>query len=189
MRRARHLAACCLALALVAVGCGGGDPAADTVPAQEAASEVMIDAPILDHPSRSEDDHYRDAGFKPVEVYGFLGIEPGLTVGDFMPSRGYNTVLVSQIVGDDGRVVAILRPDAGDPERVARSRGILEGTVETAGLNIVETVDDLAATPEGSLDVLLTVRNYHDLGEHDERIAVLPDIMRTLKARRHPGGE
>jgi predicted methyltransferase len=175
---------------MVAVAaCGGAEPAPE--PAAEAPAAVEVSAPapidpaILNHPARSDDDHYRDAGIKPLELYAFLGIEPGMNVADLMPGGGYNTALISQIVGGDGGVTAVLRPSpTDDAERVQRGRDGLEERMAPFELTNLSIVADPTAFADGSVDLLLTVRNYHDLGLAADRIAALPEYLRILS----PGG-
>jgi len=69
---------------------------------------------ILDDPARAEGERERDAGSKPLEVYAFWGIESGMTVADMMPGGGYNTFILSKLVGDSGKVYA-------GPDRRSRS--------------------------------------------------------------------
>ncbi len=180
MYRSRSACLSLLVIGMLTVGCsGGGEPPAEPVDAAEPEP-----VSVLDHPARSEDDHYRDAGFKPLEVYEFFDIGPGTTVGDLWPGGGYNTAILAQLVGDDGRVVAILGPEPADPERVARSRERFAGRLDPFGFANLEVVADPTEVPENTLDVLLTVRNYHDLGDAPDRLAALPAFMRVLK----PGG-
>jgi predicted methyltransferase len=148
------------------------------------AQQHSLDASILDDPTRSEDDRYRDQGFKPLEVYGFFGVTPGMTVADLWTSRGYNAHVLAHVVGDSGKLYAVVAPFESSPERTERSRQALSERFGAAGLNNVEIVADLAALPADSLDVLVTVRNYHDLGEREARLEALPHLMRVLK----PGG-
>jgi predicted methyltransferase len=148
------------------------------------AVQSTIPAGVLDDPTRSEDDRYRDEGFKPLEVYGFFGVEPGMTVADLWTSRGYNAHILAHAVGDTGKLVAIIAPFESSPERTERSRAALSERFAAAGLANTEIVADLAAVPADSIDVLVTVRNYHDLGEREARLEALPHIMRVLK----PGG-
>jgi len=174
------------AIALLAA-CGGEAPAPEPAAESPAAapSPNAIDPAILDHPARSEDDHYRDGGFKPLEVYAFFGIEPGMHVADMMPGGGYNTVLVSQIVGEAGTVTALLNArSGGDPERTQRTRDRITERVGPFGLGNLEVADDPSTMADDSVDLLLTVRNYHDLGLAEDRMAALPELMRILK----PGG-
>jgi len=177
---------CLIAVGLLAA-CAG-EAAAPEAPVEEPAAApapIVIDTAILDHPARSEDDHYRDGGFKPVEVYGFFGIEPGMHVADMMPGGGYNTVLVAQIVGSSGTVTALLSTRPGDdPERVQRGLDRFTERVTPFGLDNLELVADATAMADNSVDMVLTVRNYHDLGLAEDRMAALPELLRILK----PGG-
>ncbi len=135
--------------------------------------------------SRTEDDRYRDGGFKPLEVYHFFGIEPGMVVGDLATSRMYNAHILAQLVGPEGRVIATstygeaAREGAMERLQATFDERNVDGVL--ANVEIVATLEDI---PEGSLDALITVRNYHDFGERDDRVATLPRLMRVLK----PGG-
>lgn len=155
-----------------------------TTAASGALRQHGIDPSILDDPARSDDDRYRDQGFKPVDVYSFFGIEAGMTIADLWPSRGYHTRLLSAIAGDNGKVVAILVPYAGDEESTTRRREGLQQSLAGSDLSNLEIVGGLADVAADSLDLLLTVRNYHDLGQRPDRLKALPEILRVLK----PGG-
>jgi predicted methyltransferase len=72
--------------------------------AQVAQADVYADA--LASPSRLEADAARDAGRKPDEVLAFFGIGPDMVVLDMFSGGGYYTEILSEVVGDDGRVVA-----------------------------------------------------------------------------------
>ncbi len=153
---------------------------------KQAASEAAgkLDIAMLDDPSRTEDDRYRDGGFKPLEVYEFLGITPDMTVADIWPGGGYHTHILSLVMGEQGKVLSVLGPlyIGGDYEDWVRTK--LKERIEAGKLENVEVVGPLADVPEGSVDVMITVRNYHDLGDRDERTVVLPGLIRALK----PGG-
>lgn len=149
-----------------------------TSPYSELANDPLAD------PSRSEDDRKRDGGFKPLEVYNFLGIEPGQIVADLWPGRGYHTQILSNIVGEKGKVLAVLGPLYYQSKYEERIRKAVGERIEAGKLENVEFVGPLSDLKDNSIDVMITVRNYHDLGEAEERTAVLPDLMRALK----PGG-
>lgn len=159
-----------------------GAAAPATQPAQ--AGIVALDRSVLDDPSRSDDDRKRDEGFKPLEVYGFFGVRPGMTVADLWPGGGYNTQILSGVVGPEGKVLSVLGPLYTRSKYEERVRERVGKRIEAGHLSNVTVVGPLADIPSGSVDVLITVRNYHDLGEADERTAVLPELMRILK----PGG-
>ncbi len=181
------------ALALLAVSviaCGGSesDDAAAEAPAPEqpaAPESISYDPAILDVAGRSDDDHYRDGGMKPLEVYAFFGVEPGMTIGDLSTSGMYNAHILSQIAGADGTVYAIV--GLGETMRegsLERVQGTLAGRNVDGVLSNVEVIGTLEDLPENSIDVLITVRNYHDFGERADRVANVPRMLRVLK----PGG-
>ncbi len=146
----------------------------------EAASQRD---PLAD-PSRSDDDRKRDQGFKPLEVYSFFGVQPGLTVADLWPGRGYHTQILSKVVGPEDEVLAIMGPLYYGSSYAERAREALEGRIEAGKLENVRIVDQLQDLEPDSIDVMITVRNYHDLGDSAERTAVLPALLKALK----PGG-
>jgi predicted methyltransferase len=151
---------------------------------ERAASEAAgkLDRAVLDHQSRTEDDRYRDGGFKPIEVYAFLGIEPDMTVADIWPGGGYHTHILSLLTAGKGRVLSVLGPIYMDSDYEEWSRDKLKERIAAGDLSNVDVVGPLSDVPDDSVDV--TVRNYHDLGDRDERTVVLPGLMRALK----PGG-
>src|SRR5206468_4266056 len=58
-------------------------------------------------PGRTAEERDRDVYNKPDELYAFWGIKEGNTVIDLIPGDGYNTYLLSQLVGPKGKVYAI----------------------------------------------------------------------------------
>ncbi|MCZ6508840.1 MAG: hypothetical protein O7A04_12455, partial [Acidobacteria bacterium] len=91
-RRPRAFTLFGMALGLVALtvslGCQKAEVATESAAIQASSK---LDRAVLDHPSRTEDDRYRDTGFKPIEVYSFLVIEPEMTVADIWPGGCYHT--------------------------------------------------------------------------------------------------
>ena len=102
-----------------------------------------------------------------------VSYKAGDTVIDFAPGEGYNTYLLSQIVGPKGKVIAL------------GSYGFdaLETRLKASPLPNVQHVksDALKGLPDGSVDVIVTIRNYHDL---DDTAGMLAQFKRVLK----PGG-
>ena len=107
---------------------------------------------ILNDTKRPAEERARDAGSKPLELYAFFDVETGSTVADLMPGGGYNTYILSKLVGSSGKVYS-------GPDR----RGNLGTRVENDGLSNVEIIEGFDAMPEGGVDVIITVRNVHDL--------------------------
>ena len=134
-------------------------------------ASVTAQESILDDESRSDAERERDAGSKPLEVYAFWGIESGMTVVDLMPGGGYNTYILSEVVGDSGKVYA--GPNRNDN---------LANRLEANPLSNVEIIGGAGELEAESIDVMITVRNVHDLG--DRAAGFLEACLAALK----PGG-
>ncbi len=144
----------------------------------------------LANPSRSEEDKARDAGRKPADVIGFLGIRDGMTVIDLIASSGYYTEVLSNAVGTTGTVYA------QNPAPNLQSRGSANDKVLTARLtdnrlpNVIRWDRELAdiwATDhdleQDSIDAAITALNFHDMDP--ESAAEMLSVMRFVLK---PGG-
>jgi predicted methyltransferase len=147
------------------------------------AGSSLAQQSILDDPSRPDADKARDAGSKPLEVYEWLGITTGMTVGDVVPASGYNSHILAGVVGEGGHVLSVFTSDSG--------KAGLEERFTSAGVDNVEVLLNLDDVPDNSVDAFICVRNVHDMLIPDvaERFGMQPDpilggILRTLK----PGG-
>lgn len=171
----------CLLLAtvvVVAAACGAPaeEPAApEAEPQPEAEQPAGLDRSILDDPSRPAAEVAQDEGRRPLAVYEFLGVEPGMTVADVYNSDGYNTHLLSRVVGPEGTVYSVFEfyadPEAFDGQ-LYKVDSVTE-RVESAGLDNVELAMTIADVPPDAVDVAIAVRNYHDV-EH-----VFADLTRA----------
>ncbi len=101
-----------LALAFIsACGQEASDPAtapeSATTP-EPATAEVTVSVyeAAVASDARPESDRARDAGRKPAAVLEFLGIEPGMAVLDLFTGGGYYAEIISNVVGEEGKVVA-----------------------------------------------------------------------------------
>lgn len=127
----------------------------------------------LNQPNRSVDERRRDGGSMPLELYAFFGIEPGMTVADVMPGGGYNTYILTNVVGEEGTVYT--GPDRGD--RMA-------DRLEANPLSNTQLIAGYGDMPAGGVDVLITVRNMHDVINGGGEAEALAAWMTALK----PGG-
>lgn len=146
--------------------------ALSAVPGLAQQSRVDLDAP-----DRPEEDRLRDEFSKPIRMLEWVGLEEGDVALDFHAGGGYNTWILSEWVGAEGVVFTEMSGRRAEPlmERLA------SGDLADAG-NIVH-VEALSSVPDDTLDLFLTVRNYHDV--EPERIPLfLGEVGRTLK----PGG-
>ena len=137
---------------------------------------------------RAEADKARDAGRKPAQVVAFLGISEGMTVMDLIAAGGYYTEVLSNAVGESGRVYA------QNPAMVLRFRDGANDKAMTARLandrlaNVVRWDREMTdiGLDAGSLDAAITALNFHDLYNNDPAVAAgfLDAVMQLLK----PGG-
>jgi predicted methyltransferase len=112
-------------------------------------------------PDRFAGDREEDAWRKSAQVLALLDLKPGMHVIDYLAGGGYNTELLSRIVGPSGRVYAYNNPPyakyAGDTPAKRYANHRLLNVVEVGGAP--ETLD----LPPHSLDAALFVQSYHDL--------------------------
>lgn len=157
------------AAALLAVALSTVPAFAQEQQGEHAEPYVSLDRSVLDDETRPADERAQDPYRKVLEVYEWFGIEPGLVVADVMPGGGYNTHILSRLMGETP-VYAILGPLDGftlDPE-VPTYDVRLNERVAASGLDNVVVASDYADVPDGALDVAIIIRNYHDLGNYFE---------------------
>ena len=65
---------------------------------------------VLADPARSAADRERDARDKPAEVYALARFKRGDTVADLLGGGGYNSEILSGIVGPEGKVLLVNNP-------------------------------------------------------------------------------
>jgi len=148
------------------------------------AAAPLAAAPIdLNGPGRTRQDRDRDAYNHPEALFAFWGLHEGMRVMDLYPGDGYTTLLLSQLVGSGGRVLAY---DSYDHEAFdKRMKPLALANVEETAAAEPECFKTLpttlAALPAASLDAIVTIRNYHDIAEPARALA---EMKRLLK----PGG-
>ncbi|WP_448548763.1 class I SAM-dependent methyltransferase [Thalassotalea fusca] len=148
-------------------------------------SDVNSFAQQLATSDRPEADKTRDAGRQPAKVMDFFGIKPGMTVLEVLSSGGYYTEVISQKVGDTGKVYAqnnrfIL--DVFD----GRFGKEFDARFENNRLsNVKHYVKEFGEFDlENQIDVITIVLNYHDLYSNapkEHRMKVLSQMKKALK--------
>jgi predicted methyltransferase len=131
-----------------------------------AASPAAGVAQALADPRRPPADVARDPARHPAELIAFAGIKPGDRVADLFAGGGYFTRILSDVVGPDGRVYAIIPAEMArncDPSEFAGARAVArQGTYRNVAVLTRPTLEFAPARP---LDVIWSSQNYHDL--HD----------------------
>jgi predicted methyltransferase len=140
-------------------------------------------------PQRSPQFVNRDAVRHSLQELEFFGIKPTDTVVEIWPGGGYWTEILAPYLHDRGTYyVALPRGGAfGNPERAVTaveqklaSNPAIYGKVMTVDFN----KDHYQLAPAGSVDLVLTFRNYHDWMMSEWGEAALAAFFQALK----PGG-
>ena len=137
---------------------------------------------------RPSDQIKLDSARKPAELIAFAGIKAGDRVADFMPGNGYFTRIMSDVVGGDGHVYALL-PDEQlancAPEEVAGTKS-LAGDPSYANVTVLNA--STARFEISGLDVIWTAQNYHDLHDSFMGPADVAALNRLFFKALKPGG-
>jgi len=179
--------------AIAALGLAGGGLLVagpkEKLAAKKAAMESKIDPSILADPARPDDDKKQDAGRKALDVYSWLGIHQGMTVADFFPGGGYNTHLLSLVVGAEGKVYAAMEWNADKSIFGGRAYSVdkINDRIKNGKLTNVTIADKLSDIPANSLDAAVCVRNYHDV-ENVFDGWKRKDVVAAMYAAMKPGG-
>jgi predicted methyltransferase len=148
-----------LAAAFALASCG-------TMPAPPADSAIKAAVADARRPSA---DVARDVNRKPAETLRFSGVKPGDKVGELLPGGGYFTRMLSDVVGPEGHVYAIVNPPPPPSSEPAAPDAPRPGPPAVAAVaNDYANVSVLAQNftalaPPEKLDLVWTSQNYHDL--------------------------
>jgi predicted methyltransferase len=138
------------------------------------------------NPARAEANSSRDAARKPGEVIKFMGVKPGMTVLDMVSNGGFYAEILAHVVGDKGRVIAHMFPNAGmDPDN-AYAKYIRDSSHMNNVVPIYASFNDFDMK-ENTLDYVFLIQNFHDF--YFDRFAVDVDrILAMYKKALKPGG-
>lgn len=123
--------------------------------------------------SRLRNENRREARQRTAEILVALGAVPGARIADVGAGDGFFTVRLARAVGPEGRVIA------EDIDRVALDR--LRARVAEELLTNVDVVlgePDDPRLPDASLDAVLIVNAYHEMGSYH---SILQRARRALK--------
>lgn len=161
-----------------------------SVRAQELDQALLLKA--ISGPDREVSDFIRDPVRKPIEVLGFLGIKPGMTVLDMYAAGGYYTFIFSKAVGQDGVVYAQNtvrgRQFVEDRQDITQGQA-LDRKIEQGKLSnvtqIIRPLTNLGLQPN-SLDAVMVAQVLHDYYNPNSDRAL--NMLLQLKALLKPGG-
>jgi len=139
---------------------------------------------------RRPDSVVRDKDRHPVETLEFFGFKPTMTVLDFGPGEGWYTELLAPSLAKSGKYIAT----SNDPNGPADQRstfygqifkGFVDGVPEAYGKVETVVVDNKAPKlpQEGTVDLVILMREAHGLVNNGSFNAWLPEIHRALKPK------
>jgi len=159
-------------------------------PALAAPAPAAATAAVAD-PGRPATDTALDASRHPAEMVACSRVKAGDRVIDVWPGHGYWTRLFSTTVGAKGKVFAYV------PAEIAAFKSDPVGTARAVAAepgrgNVEAFSDPLAAPPpaefRGTIDVVWTFENYHDLHNSIMKGADVDAFNRAVFASLRPGG-
>ncbi|HET7561118.1 MAG TPA: methyltransferase [Rhodanobacteraceae bacterium] len=136
-------------------------PAQASAPAAKAASVPAYITKAIADPARGAD-RKDDARRQMAAVMAFTGLEPGGSVLELDPGRGYWTRVFSQIVGPKGHVYTVWPNET--KKYSAKSLAEWQKLVKTphyANVSVLEQPAAMLSVPQ-KVDVVFTAQNYHD---------------------------
>lgn len=142
----------------------------------------------LASPDRPEADRARDAGRKPADVIGFLGIESGMRVIDVIAAGGYYTEVLSLAVGPRGLVVAQNTDRVLQFRDGANEKAISERLAENRLPNVTrlnKNFEDINPS-DGMFDAGITALNFHDI-YNGAGAEAATSVMQTIYSILRPG--
>src|SRR3954471_22451216 len=138
-------------------------------------------AEVVASPDRSAADRTNDVRRKPVELFSFIGVRPGMTALDVSAGGGYTTELLARTVGPGGKVYA--QSPKPSPRLLDRIKSPALANVVVASRKFDDPVPPEVA--QNALDLVTLMFNYHDFGHMGvDRARVNRAVFQALK----PGG-
>lgn len=178
--RALAAALSTLALGVASPASQAAEEAGATAPYRVPAGTPAYIKSAVEAASRSPEHRARDLNRKPAEVLTLSGVKPGDTVVEFASFGQYFTTLLSDIVGEKGKVYMYDLPYT-EQRAGAASRAFVAAHANAK----YELVDYNAVKLPQNVDVVFDVLYYHDLPLNNVDTASLNKrIFEALK----PGG-
>jgi predicted methyltransferase len=148
---------------------------------------ASIEAAVL-NAERPDADTARDSQRKPAEILEFFGVEEGQQVLDMYSGGGYYTEILSNVVGDSGRVVAYNNNVYAGMSAEQRTTRYADDRL--ANVEELIAANNAVELPEDSFDVVLFVLSYHDVyyldgnrgWEKVDRDALLAEVFAATRS-------
>ena len=154
----------------------------------ENTQDVETFAQQIQLSDRPEKDKARDAGRQPAKVMSFFGVESGMTVMEILSSGGYYTEILSQKVGENGKVIAHNNRFILDVFDGRFGKEFAHRFDNNRLQNVEHYVKEFGEFDiHNQVDVITIVLNYHDLYSNAPK-AQRMKVLRQLKSALKSGG-
>ncbi|MEP4149139.1 MAG: methyltransferase [Halioglobus sp.] len=145
--------------------------------------------------SRSEQHRSRDAARHPVETLSFFKVEPGMTVAEGLPGKGWYSNILANYLGGDATLYGLnyanrvwsLFPNRSDEWRKARSDATDDFSKIVAdftdnGINAPGyTFNTLPSEAFGTVDRVLMIRALHNLNRFEANAGTLSQSLANIR--------
>lgn len=148
----------------------------------------------LKHEVRSEESKARDSFRKPEQTLAFFGVTPESTVVEVWPGSGWYTEILAPLLAEKGKLYSAHFSDKfsllpADYMQKTRAAYIEKLAAHPVYKNVTVTefapLADMSIAPEGSADVVLSIRNQLYLFDKEASMShALASFYKALK----PGG-
>lgn len=156
--------------------------------AAKPAAPVTISAAVASQ-NRTPDNVKLDAGRKPAQVLGFLGLRPGMHVLDLFGANAYWAEMTAPVVGPKGHVT-VWQPSQFYREKTKAAFEAFEA--KNPNVSIVTSPFEAAALPKNYADFVILNDNYHDTYWENSKLGIPrmdPNAFLTaVYASMKPGG-
>jgi predicted methyltransferase len=162
-------------------------PAAATTPAADAAL-----ANIVNGAWRTDAEKSRDAYRHPAATLAFWQIRPTMTVVEIRPGGGYWTDILAPYLAQGGGKLIVTSgdPDKMTPAQITGRDNFLKTYKDnptlfgTLGLGVFAANSDKPLAPAGSVDLIISSRNFHGFVLQNIKDYAIKSMFDALK----PGG-
>jgi predicted methyltransferase len=172
-----RIGALVLALAMSAAACS---PVAPTI-ARSTGDPSPEALAIVRAPDRTDTDRQLDPGRRPAELLTFLGVTPGMHVGELVAGAGYTAELLARAVAPDGVVYAENPAFVLGTAEKAWSERLRRPAMKTV-VRVDRELDDPFPPEARDLDLVIINLVYHDVvGLEIDRDKMNRAVLAALK--------
>lgn len=147
----------------------------------------VLSAMTFDNSGRTPRDIKRDKTAKPEQVIAFSGVAKGMVVADVFGGGGYYSHLLSQVVGNKGKVY--LHNNQAYMKFVEKELGVRFKDDSLANVVDYRREADDMEFDDNSLDAIYFVLGYHDMyHQSDDWRVDANKLLKQLHRALKPGG-